>query len=331
MDTKWGCEDPSRHNPNAEKLPIDEGNGHVMVSWAINCKPEFTSTWRESRSLTIALLEYFFVASIEPNTRTCRKVCRGDWANADLTVASASGSHCCRMPPGTGVNSFYMTIFMKTIVVVLLVFWVATLCGASTIDALTNLPSLTSNVNGDNLGSESAAVELTIGSSDVTFDSLTGFFSNTTSGQQSIAGGIYAGSASSPGTLIESFTSQTIAAHTSSPTSFTFVTPLTVTLSANTNYWFEFLDPVSFFLWNTAGNGNGTAPTAANGFSSSGYDINTGSAWVSSAVNATVDIQVDTISSATPEPGTATLAQLSGILLAAAAAFQRRRRTPDHA
>jgi len=34
------------------------------------------------------------------NTRTYRKLCCRDFAKADLTVLSPSGSHCWRMPPG---------------------------------------------------------------------------------------------------------------------------------------------------------------------------------------------------------------------------------------
>lgn len=201
-------------------------------------------------------------------------------------------------------------------------FAAVSLCHGST-TVLSNIPN-TETASGVSLTTfQWVAVGLTTSSTGVQFDSLTGYFSNTTELSPTLIGGIYSDSGGQPGSQLVAFVAQTIGSNVNTPTSFTLETASSYILSPSTNYWFVVGDPVEggggATDWDvdTATVG-GTAPTASGGYTFLGYQLTTtaGTSWSSEAYNPSIQIQVDQVA---PEPATAALLTLGGALLLARA------------
>jgi hypothetical protein len=207
---------------------------------------------------------------------------------------------------------------MKLAAILLMAFTAVSLCHAST-TVLSNIPN-TETTSGAFLASvEWVAVGLKTSSTGVQFDSLTGFFSNSESFADTLAGGIYSDSGGQPGSLLVAFVPQTIGAYVDTPESFTLETASLYILSPLTSYWFV-VDPIAGAVsWDVdSATAGGTAPTPAPGYTFLGYQvtINSGDTWSTGTDNPSIQIQVDQV---TPEPTTAALFALGGALLLARA------------
>ena len=105
------------------------------------------------------------------------------------------------------------------------------------------------------------------------------------------------------------------------PTSITLTIPTTITLSASTTYWFVLSDIPLGFTWNQ----DTTASTPAQrpvvirmSAPSTQFSGNSGGLWSTTTTNPSVQINVNSLSTSTPEPSTWALAGIGGLLLLAA-------------
>jgi len=135
---------------------------------------------------------------------------------------------------------------------------------------LTNLPGsppYTGNrAEVDSLAT-SNVVGLTTSGNAVDFSSFTGYFENLTSVNVTLGGGIYSNNSGSPGSSLVSFTSQTVLASDTTPTSFSLTTTSPYLLAANTSYWFLLSAQSGNLYWmaDSSNAGTGTVPTASQG------------------------------------------------------------------
>lgn len=164
------------------------------------------------------------------------------------------------------------------------------LVGSATADTiLSNLPG-TGSGTGTNLGmgtdlaDRTKGVGLTMGATNMDFQSMVALLSNTTP-DSTLSGGIYSSVSNNPGVLLAAFAPVAVPANTAvGPISITTAAPFT--LQANTSYWFVLDGPATTnsLLWQSLT--PNTAPTAAVGYTFVGYRFssNGGTTWGSSTI-----------------------------------------------
>ena len=186
---------------------------------------------------------------------------------------------------------------------------------------LSNIPGTGTYVAGSFLGSPfSKAVGLTLGGTDMVFQSMDAILSNIAFPQQEnfLGGGIYSSPGGNPGALLASFDVVFLPGGSDNVT-VTFMTTTPFTLLAGTSYWFVLNDLLGGSVDWQRDSAN-TAPTAT-GVTWDGYRLtsNAGTSWTASSVNNSMAINAAPV----PEPATWAMVCIGACLLAA---FMRARR-----
>lgn len=172
-------------------------------------------------------------------------------------------------------------------------------------------------VGSDGTSIRTKAVGVRIGSSAVSFDSLEVMlgYSQNLDNNKSISGGIYSDglSAANPNALLASLLPQPVSVSGQVPGLYALKTASTLTLAANTVYWFRLDGPTTATDINWYQPSPALAPTASGGASLVGYRLSTdgGSSWTSSSVANAVRLNVSTV----PEPATMMALGTAAVLL----------------